>query len=112
MLIRNSTVIQGCSDGDVIKKFSEDDISDTIDFCFLALNTIGEEVPEETNGKTNGQTNRSMERLAPDDERVIRGLHVFAKTTPMANMDEFANSNIDGFAPRLEHGNLGLMAVS
>lgn len=117
-IANNYKVIQGGGDGTVIKKFSQDDISETIDFCFQALNAV-ENVPKEAegatngtaNGATNGAANENMERLAPDDERVIKGIRIFTKATAMADMDEFANSNIDGWAPRLELGNLGLQAT-
>lgn len=106
-LLTDFQVIQGGGDGEIMKKFTKDEVSETIDFCFHALNTLGEEEPDESKA-TKGET-RIMERLAPDDEKVVKGLHVLAKTMPMADMSDFENTNIDGLVPRvLVRGNLGL----
>lgn len=92
-----------------MKKFSREEVSETIDFCFHALNSLGDEGPAESNGTngTNGEA-KNLEQLAPDDEKVVKGLHVLSKTMPMASMDDFENTNIDGLVPRVERGNLGL----
>lgn len=103
-----------------MKHFSKDDISKTIDFCFHALGSIGNE--ERVGGKA-GQAPpgdnvtaadrakfqaQFVERLSAEDMKVLSGLRILGKAIS-SDLEGFENSEIDGLKARLERGNLGLL---
>ena len=49
-----------------------------------------------------------MEHLSPEDEKIMKGIHILAKVSPPSYIEEFKGISIDGLKPRLERGNLGL----
>ncbi|KAL4995976.1 hypothetical protein BDV10DRAFT_196285 [Aspergillus recurvatus] len=57
-----------------------------------------------------GQNAEELEKLTPDELAVLHNIigRQLRMTKVEKNLDNFAHDVIDGWAPRLEHGNLGL----
>ncbi|KAH8706038.1 hypothetical protein BGW36DRAFT_21633 [Talaromyces proteolyticus] len=123
-------VIQGSGSSEAVQKFTKEDVAQTIDFAVHALNNMAEmdmDIPEHmingTEKVANGATSSangtdkqagiasSMEKLTPDEEKVVNGLRILGKAAPGGTLTDFEGTAIDGLTPRLEHGNLGLNKV-
>ncbi|KIM92949.1 hypothetical protein OIDMADRAFT_62072 [Oidiodendron maius Zn] len=108
-------VIQGSGDRDIVKKFTREEVSETIDFAVCAMKALG---GNENSGTALEQARGAksqapdLERISPDDLKVLSGLRVLGKAIPSADMQDFENTDIDGLVPRLEHRNLGLTKTS
>ncbi|PNY28268.1 RadH flavin-dependent halogenase [Tolypocladium capitatum] len=108
-------VIQGAGSSDVVKRFTQAEVAETIDFAVHALNAFADDGPAETmEGQANGTNGhaKSLEKITVNDEKVLRGYRILGKVAPGADMTEFEGTVIDGLLPRLEHGNLGLTRSS
>ncbi|PHH93312.1 hypothetical protein CDD83_7097 [Cordyceps sp. RAO-2017] len=117
-------VIQGTTDADASGKLSRSDISKTIEFCFKAFTHIAPEqkealarklkalgldvVAEEATAK---KMIEDIEKNLTSDEaqvlRVLRSRRMIREDN--FNIDSFTLDSIDGLAPNLERGKLGLI---
>lgn len=123
-------VIQGSGSSEAVKKFTKEDVAQTIDFAVHALNNMAEldmDIPEHMingdkegeNSVTNGHNGTAktaglasnMEKLTNDEEKVLNGLRILGKAAPGGTLADFEGTAIDGLMPRLEHGKLGLNRV-
>lgn len=114
-------VIQGTADADVGGKLTHDEVVKTVDFC---LNAFKETSPEERqkvldkvaaiNGtdKVGVVEKENLEKLTEDELKILN--HIRAKQMlrmeDTFNLDHFGSDAIDGLAPNLKTGSLGLVA--
>ena len=114
-------VIQGTADADVGGKLTQDEVVKTVDFC---LNAFKETSPEERqrvldkvaalNGVTGSDAKSDLEKLSEDELKVLN--HIRAKQMlrmeDSFNLNHFGSDAIDGLAPNLKTGSLGLVPKS
>lgn len=116
-------VIQGTADADVGGKLTHDEVVKTVDFC---LNAFKETSPEERQkvldkvAAINGTDTvgvvekQDLEKLTEDELKILN--HIRAKQMlrmeDTFNLDHFGSDAIDGLAPNLKTGSLGLVAKS
>jgi len=114
-------VIQGTADADVGGKLTHDEVAKTVDFC---LNAFKETSPEERKkvldkvATINGTASigpdakQDLEKLTEDELKILN--HIRAKQMlrmeDTFNLNHFGSDAIDGLAPNLVTGNLGLVA--
>lgn len=98
-----------------MKKFSQDDISATIDFAAEAMHQLGhvdqdilKSVKAEHSDK-DVEPNQHMEKLSPDEMKVLEQVRFMSKAMLPVGLEEFQGTHIDGFVARLERGKLGLV---
>lgn len=113
-------VIQGTVDADATGKLSQGEISKILEFCFRAFSYVPPEKKdalfeklkkigaESVTGQT-GDLEDIKKHLTPDEAQILETLRSrrMIREDPF-EMDSFALDTIDGLAPRLEHGKLGL----
>lgn len=118
-------VIQGTADADVGGKLTHDEVVKTLDFC---LNAFKETSPEERqkvldkvaaiNGNGTAMVGagekQDLEKLTEDELKILN--HIRAKQMlrmeDTFNLNHFGSDAIDGLAPNLKTGSLGLVAKS
>ncbi|MCJ1430339.1 hypothetical protein MMC29_008257 [Sticta canariensis] len=114
-------IIQGTADADVGGKLTHDEVVKTLDFC---LNAFKETSPEERqkvldkvaalNGTASIGTDakQDLEKLTEDELKILN--HIRAKQMlrleDTFSLDHFGSDAIDGLAPNLKRGSLGLVA--
>ncbi|MCJ1285679.1 hypothetical protein MMC26_005020 [Xylographa opegraphella] len=114
-------IIQGTADADVGGKLTQDEVVKTVDFC---LNAFKETSPEERqrvldkvaalNGTTGSDAKSDLEKLSEDEMKILN--HIRAKQMlrmeDSFNLNHFGSDAIDGLAPNLKTGSLGLVPKS
>jgi hypothetical protein len=118
-------VIQGTVDADPTGKLSQNEVATTVEFCFKAFSHV---TPEQKEAVVNKLKSLGVtEETGDNDEAIVKALGEIEKSlTPEEaqvldilrsrrmiredgfNMDSFTLDAIDGLAPRMERGNLGL----
>jgi hypothetical protein len=117
-------VIQGTVDAHHNGKLTQSEISNTVEFCFKAFTHVS---PEQKEAVVNKLRKLSVNTEAGDDETIDNALGEIEKSlTPDElqvlnilrgrrmirednySMDSFTLDTIDGLAPRMERGKLGL----
>lgn len=114
-------VIQGTADADVGGKLTQDEVVKTVNFC---LNAFKETSPEERQkvldkvAAINGTAtvgageNQALEKLSEEELKILD--HIRAKQMlrleDTFNLNHFGSDAIDGLAPNLKTGSLGLVA--
>lgn len=114
-------IIQGTADADVGGKLTHDEVVKTVDFC---LNAFKETSPEERKkvldkvAAINGTASiapdakQDLEKLTEDELKILN--HIRAKQMlrmeDTFSLDHFGSDAIDGLAPNLKRGSLGLVA--
>ncbi|OTB14557.1 hypothetical protein K445DRAFT_334693 [Daldinia sp. EC12] len=121
-------VIQGTVDADVIVKPTQEEISKTVEFCFRSLADIP---PEHKDALIEKLKSLGVEGEA-DDESTLRAIEEIEKNLTLEesqilnilrgrrmlrnedsiSLVNFTLDSIDGLAPRLEQGNLGLVKAA
>ncbi|KAK8037121.1 radH flavin-dependent halogenase [Apiospora marii] len=120
-------VIQGQVDSDVKGSLTQADISKTLEFCFKAFAHVPFEEKEalmqklkdlgvdgDANDENNGQALAELEKkLTPEEQAILHTLkgRRMVRSEDSINIDNFTLDSIDGLAPRLERGKLGLTAA-
>ncbi|KAI1297501.1 FAD/NAD(P)-binding domain-containing protein [Xylaria venustula] len=120
-------IIQGQVDLDVKGKLTQADISKTVEFCFKAFTDISFEEKEALvnkikslglDGELYGESNRKPldeleKKLTPEEQAVLTTLKCrrMIRMEDAIHIDNFTLDSIDGLAPRLERGKLGLMTA-
>lgn len=116
-------VIQGTAD--VSTKLTQDELSKTVDFCFKAfqpapaeqreavlekLKAISTNAPGSTDEKTKAAEKALESALSEDEMRILTTIRArqMLRSEDVLNMDNFAADVIDGLAPNLVRGDLGL----
>ncbi|TAQ85368.1 hypothetical protein B7494_g6309 [Chlorociboria aeruginascens] len=118
-------IIQGTAD--VSTKLSQAELSKTLDFC---TNAFEPTLPEEraavmeklgTSGTTKVETDEKVKEkseafqanLTAEEERVMKHIRArqMMRTEDTLNIASFSTDIIDGYASRLERGNLGLVKI-
>lgn len=113
-------VIQGTVDADTTGKLSQAEISKILEFCFRAFSYVPPEKKDalfeklkkmgaESAAGQNGNLEDIKKHLTPDEVQILETLRSrrMIREDPF-EIDSFALDTIDGLAPRLEHGKLGL----
>ncbi|KAE8371846.1 hypothetical protein BDV26DRAFT_286439 [Aspergillus bertholletiae] len=117
-------IIQGQADADAKGKLTQVEISKTVEFCFRAFAHVSFEEKEALvkklkslghDGDANDESNRKLldeieKQLTPEEQTILKTLKGRRMVRPedSLNIDNFTLDSIDGLAPRLEKGNLGL----
>lgn len=114
-------IIQGTAD--VGGKLTQNELSKTIDFC---LNAFQHTAPEERDAvikKIEAQESEAKKEsdleakaqvdpdgLSPEEMKVLKTIRArqMLRTEDVINIDSFGTDTIDGFAPRIKRGELGL----
>ncbi|KAL7941562.1 hypothetical protein V8C42DRAFT_334931 [Trichoderma barbatum] len=120
-------IIQGQVDADAKGKLSQAEISKTVEFCFKAFAHVSFEEKEALvkklkelglDGDAYDESNRKAldeleKKLTPEEQSILKTLKGRRMVRPedSLNIDNFTLDSIDGLAPRLEHGKLGLAAA-
>ncbi|PHH67804.1 hypothetical protein CDD82_1108 [Ophiocordyceps australis] len=120
-------IIQGQADSDFKGKLSQAEISKTVEFCFKAFAHVSYEDKEALvkklkdlglDGDAHDEKNRQAldeleKKLTPEERSILTTLKGRRMVRPedSLNIDNFTLDSIDGFAPRLERGKLGLAAA-
>lgn len=120
-------VIQGQADADAKGKLSQAEISKTVEFCFRAFAHVSFEEKEalvqklkslghdgDAHDETNQKALEELEKqLTPEEQSILKTLKGRRMVRPedSLNIENFTLDSIDGLAPRLETGNLGLSAA-
>lgn len=114
-------IIQGTAD--VGGKLTQDELNKTIDFCLNAFQHHDAESREamiskmkahEEEAKLQGEVEAKAEidpdSLTPEEMQVLKTIRArqMLRTEDVINIDSFSGDAIDGFAPRIKHGELGL----
>lgn len=114
-------IIQGLADADVGGKLTQDLVSKSVEFCFHAFEEISPEARqavldklERVKESPHAETKEDLEKLSDDELAILRTIRArqMMRAEDAMNIDSFLNDTIDGFAPRLIHGNLGLNRIS
>ncbi|KAK4151594.1 tryptophan 2-halogenase [Chaetomidium leptoderma] len=110
----------GLADADVGGKLTQARVSDTVNFCLSAYNQI---TPEDRNAvldklarvraDKSKETREDLEKLTEDELRILRTIRArqIIRTEDTLNIDHFSEDALDGYAPRLKRGELGLARV-
>ncbi|KAK2024887.1 flavin-dependent halogenase O-methyltransferase bifunctional protein [Colletotrichum zoysiae] len=117
-------VIQGQVDADAKGGLTQAEISKTLEFCFKAFAHVSFEEKEALvsklkelglGGDAYDETNRQAldvleKKLTPEEQAILKTLKGRRMVRPedSLNIDNFTLDSIDGLAPRLERGRLGL----
>ncbi|KAG6355157.1 hypothetical protein INS49_004238 [Diaporthe citri] len=120
-------IIQGTVDADAHGKLSQNEISKTVEFCFKAFAHVSFEEKEALvnklkqlglDGDVYDEKNRKAleeleSKLTPEEQSILKTLQGRRMVRPedSLNIDNFTTDSIDGLAPRLERGRLGLTAA-
>ncbi|ROV88111.1 hypothetical protein VSDG_09379 [Cytospora chrysosperma] len=120
-------IIQGQVDSDAQGKLTQGEISKTVEFCFKAFAHVSFEEKEALvnklkqlglDGDVYDEKNRkALEelemKLTPEERSILKTLQGRRMVRPedSLNIDNFTLDSIDGLAPRLERGRLGLTAA-
>ncbi|KAK3297914.1 O-methyltransferase-domain-containing protein [Chaetomium fimeti] len=118
-------VIQGTVDADPTGKLSQNEVATTVEFCFKAFSHVTPEQKEAVVNKLKSLGVTGQE--ADNDDAIVKVLGEIEKNLTLEeaqvldilrsrrmiredgfNMDSFTLDAIDGLAPRMERGNLGL----
>jgi flavine halogenase len=120
-----STVIQGTVDTDVKGELTQTEISKSIDFCFRAfahvpveekeallekLKSLGLDDPNANDVKTKEAIEELEKTLSPEELKIMDTIRArrMIRAEDSMNIDNFSIDVINGMAPNLERGNLGL----
>ena len=115
-------VIQGTADADVGGNLTHAEVVKTVDFCLNAFKEVSvadrQKVLDKMaaiNGTATAQPDKQdLEKLTEDELEILN--HIRAKQMlrmeDTFNLKHFGSDAIDGLAPNLERGNLGLVAKS
>ncbi|KAH6653364.1 O-methyltransferase-domain-containing protein, partial [Truncatella angustata] len=120
-------IIQGQVDADAKGKLTEAEISKTVEFCFKAFAHVSFEEKEAlvnklkilgVDGDAYDESNEKLhdeveKKLTPEEQSILKTLKGRRMVRPedSLDIDNFALDSIDGLAPRLECGELGLRAA-
>ncbi|CBF79147.1 uncharacterized protein ANIA_10884 [Aspergillus nidulans FGSC A4] len=120
-------IIQGQADADAKGKLTQAEISKTVEFCFRAFAHVSFEQKEALvqklkslghDGDAYDENNRKAleeieKQLTPEEQTILKTLKGRRMVRPedSLNIDNFTLDSIDGLAPRLEKGKLGLSAA-
>src|SRR5271169_1620392 len=115
LLLTCFQVIQGTAD--VNGKLTQAEVSKTLDFCLNAFQDVAPEVREavlqkvdgiDPNTKENGKFKAS---LTEEEQCVLKSIRAkqMLRTEDILHIDNFSADAIDGFAPKLKRGSLGLV---
>ncbi|KAL9623323.1 MAG: hypothetical protein Q9160_002430 [Pyrenula sp. 1 TL-2023] len=109
------------ADSESTNKFTQSDVSSTIDFCLNAFNPLEAEKHKSVlekaklaeQSQTNGgqlQTER-IEKLTPDELAILNTIRArqMLRTEDTLNIQNFSKNVVQGLRPRLERGQLGLV---
>jgi hypothetical protein len=114
-------VIQGTADADVGGRLTQGEVAQTVDFC---LNAFKETSPEERqkvldkmksiNGGASIQAKEDLEKLTPEELEILNHIRArqMLRMEDTFNLKHFGSDAIDGFAPNLVRGKLGLVPKS
>jgi flavine halogenase len=122
-------VIQGTVDADVKSELTQTEISKSIDFCFRAfahvpveekeamiekLKSLGLDRSDPNDVKTKEAIEELQKTLSPEELRIMDTIRArrMIRAEDSMNIDNFSVDVINGMAPNLERGNLGLVKAT
>ncbi|KAI4155711.1 MAG: hypothetical protein LQ340_000800 [Diploschistes diacapsis] len=114
-------IIQGTADADVGGKLTHGEVVKTLDFC---LNAFKETTPAErqlvldkiaalnNSSSATPDAKESLEKLTEDELEILNNIRAkqMLRMEDTFNLDHFGSDAINGFAPHLKRGQLGLVA--
>lgn len=108
-------VIQGTAD--VSGKLTQAEVSKTLDFCLHAFQETAPEQREAVLQKVEDMERKTKEKgkfdanLSDEEHRVLKSIRArqMLRTEDILRIDNFSADTIDGFAPHLQRGSLGLV---
>ncbi|KAI9659491.1 MAG: hypothetical protein M1821_001749 [Bathelium mastoideum] len=114
-------IIQGVADADVGGGLTQNEVVKTVDFC---LNAFKETSPEErqkvfekmqalnSNKQDMAPAKEDLEKLTEDELKIVNHIRArqMLRMEDTFNLNHFGQDAIDGFAPNLKRGKLGLFA--
>lgn len=121
MMLKCCPVIQGGADTSFHRKQTEEEVSATVDFCLDAFHKLAPEDQDEIrNDKAAASgavpTTGNLEKLTDEERQILKTMQTKRMLEEgedmIMNIDDFAAGTVNGFAPRLKRGNLGLMHVA
>lgn len=101
-------------------KLTQGLVSRSVDFCLHAFEDVTPEAHQAVLEKldrvrfeSGNETKEDLEKLNEDELRVLRTIRArqILSAEESVNIDGFSQGVIDGFAPQLIHGDLGLRKV-
>ncbi|KAL8872460.1 MAG: hypothetical protein Q9174_001916, partial [Haloplaca sp. 1 TL-2023] len=120
-------IIQGTADADTKGKLTQSEISKTVEFCFRAFAHVSFEKKEalvkklkdlghdaDVADEANSMALEEIEKqLTPEEQQILTTLKGRRMVRPedSLNIENFLLDSIDGLAPRMQRGNLGLQAA-
>lgn len=120
-------MIHGTVDADIKGNLTQTEISKTVEFCFRAFADVSFEEKEalviklkqlgldgDANDEAHRQSFQELEKnLTAEELEILKTLKGRRMLRPedSLHIDNFSLDSIDGMAPRLEHGKLGLNVV-
>jgi hypothetical protein len=114
MLLTCFLVIQGTAD--VSGKLTQAEVSKTLDFCLNAFQDIAPEVREAVLQKVGGidpntKEKGKFEATLTEEQRVLKSIRArqMLRIEDTLHIGNFSADAIDGFAPKLKRGSLGLV---
>ncbi|KAK3906045.1 tryptophan 2-halogenase [Staphylotrichum tortipilum] len=115
-------IIQGIADADVGGKLTQGFVTKSVEFCLHAFDHIAPEdraAVLEKLDSVKGDTNRpesteDLRKLNEDELVMLRTIRArqILRTEDMMNIENFSHEGVDGYAPRLIRGSLGLARMA
>lgn len=114
-------VIQGLADADVGGKLTDAKVSETVGFCLNAFNSITPaqrqavlDKVQRVKANPDAETKEDLEKLDEEELKILQTIRArqMLRTEDTLHIDNFSQDAIDGYAPRLKHGALGLKKVA
>lgn len=114
-------VIQGTADADVSGRLTQNEVNKTVDFC---LNAFQDTTPEERQKvlerlqELNGNSDipieatEDIEKFSEDELRILKHIRArqMLRMEDTFNLNHFSEDAIEGYAPNIKRGSLGLVA--
>jgi flavine halogenase len=107
-------VIQGIAAVDFTGKLTQEELSRTVEFAVQSYNKLSPEEEmraiELMSQMNHRKLGKAMPPLSDDDQRIISTFSArkMLQCEATINLNHFASSSLNGFAPRLERGAVGL----
>ncbi|KIN07016.1 hypothetical protein OIDMADRAFT_36690 [Oidiodendron maius Zn] len=114
-------IIQGTADADVSGRLTQNEVNKTVDFC---LNAFQDTTPEERQKvlerlqQLNGNSDipieatEDIEKFSEDELRILKHIRArqMLRMEDTFNLNHFSEDSIEGYAPNIKRGSLGLVA--
>lgn len=108
-----TTVIQGSADV-AGSKVTQEEISNTVDFCLQAFEYTDPEKTQKIQSALQNKTHIDPAELSEDENKILRIIRArqMLRFGDQLHIQNFGADAIDGYAPRVEKGNLTLVSTA